>query len=65
MAPNAYVAMDGIFGQHRKEKPLSSLVHLSLQGNVIQEKGWLEKKEMGMCRDLICRKQGKEIILEI
>lgn len=62
MAPNAHVADYGLFGQHWKEKPLSSLVHLSVQGNVMQEKGWCEKKEMGMGTDLMDRKLGKEII---
>jgi len=65
MAPNAYVVDYGLFGKHWKEKPLSILVHFSVQGNVMWEKGWLEKKERGMGKDLMGRELGKEIIFEM
>lgn len=52
MAPNAYVAEDSLFGQHWKEKSLSSLVCLPVQGNVMRQKGWLEKKEMELVGNL-------------
>ena len=44
MAPNAYVAEDGLFGQHWRERHLSSLVCVPVQGNVMGRKGWLKKQ---------------------